>query len=277
LPPKAQIFPQSTGQSYIFNKEHFVKAQHFTLKFMVAIPHLSSLDQRPPIGDAETLRRIFATVDAGSCPYTYNFHMHTACSDGKLSPAALMDQVVDIGLSAFAITDHHTVKGYHQAKAWLEDWQWRNPTPLRRRRGGQGAVPKLFTGVEITSTLGETEVHILGYGFTPGHRAIESYLRGYAPRGEAKQAGAVIAAIQAAGGIAVLAHPARYRVPANGLVPMAAALGIDGVETYYAYANPEVWVPCSRHTPTVKQLAQDHGLLTTCGTDTHGVSLLRRL
>jgi predicted metal-dependent phosphoesterase TrpH len=244
---------------------------------MVAIPHLSSVDQRPRTGDAETLRTIFAVVNATSCPYTYNFHMHTACSDGKLSPSALMEQVVDIGLRAFAITDHHTVKGYHQAKAWLEDWQWRNPTSLRSRQGGRGAVPRLFTGVEITAILAETEVHILGYGFAPTHDAIEPYLRGYAPRGEAKTAAAVIQAIQAAGGLAVLAHPARYRVSAQRLVPVAVALGIDGVETYYAYANPEDWVPCPRHTPTVEQLALDHGLMTTCGTDTHGPSLLRRL
>ena len=245
---------------------------------MVATPSLSSLIQRPCSGDAKTLRKIFATVDATSCPQTYNFHMHTACSDGKLSPAGLMEQVVDIGLHAFAITDHHTVRGYQQAKAWLEDWQWRNPTSLRsRRRGTGGASPRLFTGVEITAILAETEVHILGYGFSPSHGAIEPYLQGQAPRGDDKMAAAVIAAIQAAGGIAVLAHPARYRVSASGLVPIAAALGIDGVETYYAYANPEDWVPCPRHTPTVEQLAQDFGLLTTCGTDTHGPSLLRRL
>lgn len=243
---------------------------------MVATPRLSSIGQRSRTGDAESLRKIFTAVDATSCPYTYNFHMHTACSDGKLTPAALMEQVVEIGLNAFAITDHHTVRGYRQAKAWLEDWQWRNPTSLRSRRQG-GAVPRLFTGVEITSLLADTEVHILGYGFSPGHSAIESYLQGYAPRGEAKLAEAVIQAIQGAGGIAVLAHPARYRVPAQGLIPRAVALGIDGVETYYAYANPENWVPCPRHTPTVEQLAQDHGLLTTCGTDTHGPSLLRRL
>jgi predicted metal-dependent phosphoesterase TrpH len=242
---------------------------------MVATPSLSSTSQLPRTGEAETLRKIFTAVDATSCPHTYNFHMHTACSDGRLSPAALMEQVVDIGLHAFAITDHHTTRGYHQAKAWLEDWQWRNPTSLRGRR--RGAVPRLFTGVEITAILAETEVHILGYGFAPKHSAIEPYLRGYAPRGEDKRAGAVIHAIQAAGGIAVLAHPARYRVSAKGLVPVAAALGIDGVEAYYAYANPEDWSPCPRHTPIVEQLAQEHGLLTTCGTDTHGPSLLRRL
>ncbi|MBE9137316.1 PHP domain-containing protein [Nodosilinea sp. LEGE 07088] len=244
---------------------------------MVATPSLSSISQRPCTGDAEALRKIFTGLDATSCPHTYNFHMHTACSDGKLVPSALMEQVVDIGLQAFAITDHHTVKGYRQAKAWLEDWQWRNPTSLRRRGKGGSAAPRLFTGVEVTAILADTEVHLLGYGFSPSHDAMEPYLRGYAPRGEDKLATAVIPAIQAAGGIAVLAHPARYRVSANTLIPAAAALGIDGVETYYAYANPEDWAPCPRHTPTVEQLARDHRLLTTCGTDTHGASLLRRL
>lgn len=245
---------------------------------MVATPSLSALDQLPRTGDAEMLREIFTAVDATSCPYNYNFHMHTACSDGKLTPAGLMEQAVEIGLSAFAITDHHTVRGYHQAKAWLEDWQWRNPTSLRRRqRGKGGAVPRLFMGVEITALLAETEVHILGYGFSPSHDAIEPYLRSYAPRGDAKLASAVISAIQTAGGIAVLAHPARYRVSAKSLIPIAAGLGIDGVEAYYAYANPNIWAPCPRHTPTVEQLAQDYQLLTTCGTDTHGPSLLRRL
>ncbi|MGB3202559.1 MAG: PHP domain-containing protein, partial [Nodosilinea sp.] len=156
---------------------------------MVATPSLSTFNSLPRTRDAEMLRQIFADVDATSCPYTYNFHMHTACSDGKLPPAGLMEQVVDIGLSAFAITDHHTVKGYHQAKAWLEDWQWRHPTSLRSRRQGKGAaVPRLFTGVEITAILAETEVHILGYGFAPNHSAIEPYLQSYAPRGDAKQA-----------------------------------------------------------------------------------------
>ncbi|PSR18359.1 PHP domain-containing protein, partial [filamentous cyanobacterium CCP3] len=50
-----------------------------------------------------------------------------------------------------------------------------------------------------------------------------------------------------------------------------------GVEPSHAYATPEEWMPSPRHTPSVEQLAQDHGLLTTCGTDTHGPSLLRRL
>jgi hypothetical protein len=237
-------------------------------------------------GDAQVLRQIFDSVDAASCPHTYNFHMHTVCSDGKLTPAALMEQVVAIGLQAFAITDHHNVAGFYQAKGWLEDWRWRHPTPLGQRRGSGsrgcssgpiGRPPRLFTGVEITAILADIEVHILGYGFTPGHDAIHPYLQGFAPQAEMKSAAAVIQAIQSAGGLAVLAHPARYRLSVETLITCAANLGIDGVETYYAYSNPEQWQPCPRHTPVVSALAQRYGLLTTCGTDTHGPNLLRRL
>jgi predicted metal-dependent phosphoesterase TrpH len=234
---------------------------------------------RPMAGSAQTLKQIFTAVSATSCPHTYNFHMHTSCSDGKLAPADLMQQAIDIGLSAFAITDHHTVKGYYQAKRWLEDWHWRHPKSCQcSRQGGSGQrpAPRLFTGVEINALLAGTEVHILGYGFAPHHEAIQLYLHG-APHGEARAAEAVIGAIQSAGGLAVLAHPARYRVSWDQLIPAAAGLGIDGVEAYYAYANPTDWHPCPEKTPQVATLAQTFGLLTTCGTDTHGSSLLRRL
>jgi predicted metal-dependent phosphoesterase TrpH len=246
---------------------------------MVVASDLTSLNQRGLTGDAQILRQVFDSVDAASCPHTYNFHMHTVCSDGKLTPAALMEQVMAIGLQALAITDHHSLRGYHQAKAWLEDWRWRHPTPLGQRKTphlGESA-PRLFTGVEINALLADTEVHLLGYGFSPHHAAIAPYLQGSAPRGPMKSATTVIQAIQAAGGLAVLAHPARYRVSAEVLITHAAALNIDGIEAYYAYSNPDQWEPCPRHTPQIEALARRHRLLTTCGTDTHGSNLLRRL
>ncbi len=247
---------------------------------MVVSSSLTSLNQRSVTRDADLLRHIFTNLDATSCPHTYNFHMHTVCSDGKLTPASLMDQVIAIGLRGFAITDHHNIKGFHQAKAWLEDWRWRNPTSLRQRQQRdrlEGLVPRLFTGVEINATLAGTEVHLLGYGFTPDHEAMTPYLQGYSPRGQAKMAAVVIAAIQAAGGVAVLAHPSRYRLSPDVLVTQAATLGIDGVEAYYAYGNPSTWTPCPRQTPIIQALAHQHQLIMTCGTDTHGTNLLRRL
>ena len=236
--------------------------------------------QYPMTGHAQTLKNIFRAVSEASCPYVYNFHMHTVCSDGKLTPSELMQQAVDIGLRAFAITDHHTLEGYYQARSWFEDWQWRNPRSCRPQKAselGQPSSPRLFPGVEITASMAGTEVHILGYGFAPHHEAIQPYLKRGAPRGQAMAARSVVQSIQTAGGLAVLAHPARYKLSAELLVPEAATLGFDGVEAYYAYGNPKQWQPCPQQTPKVKTLAAQHQLLTTCGTDTHGQSLLRRI
>jgi predicted metal-dependent phosphoesterase TrpH len=77
--------------------------------------------------------------------------------------------------------------------------------------------------------------------------------------------------------LAVLAHPFRYWLPAEVLVPAAAALGIDGLEVYYAYKNPEPWSPSPEETAIGEELAQTYGLLKTCGTDSHGSSILRRI
>ncbi|MEM6591479.1 MAG: PHP domain-containing protein [Cyanobacteria bacterium P01_C01_bin.73] len=232
--------------------------------------------------DTLALQQVFQSVHAESCPLNYNFHMHTVCSDGRLKPEALVEQVIELGLKGFAITDHHSVQGYQRAKAWLEDWQWRHPKALRQSAsvGSQGQsspqLPRLWTGIEITACLVDTDVHILGFAFKPAHDAIQPYLNGPA-QGCDRMAEAVIHAIQAAGGLAVLAHPARYRTKPTPLITAAAGLGIDGVETYYAYDRPEVWRPSPAQTETVEALAKQFGLLKTCGTDTHGLSLLRRI
>ena len=204
---------------------------------MAPTPDSPSLTQRKITGEAQILSQIFESVDWTSCPRTYNFHMHTVCSDGRLTPSALMEQVIDIGLQAFAITDHHTLQGFNQAKAWLEDWRWHHPTLLRRSVHHHplgDRVPRLFTGIEITALLEDLEVHILGYGFYPGHAALDTYLQNYGCRKDLHSARQVIKAIQTAGGLAVLAHPGRYRLDIETTVAQAAAAGIDGIEAYYA-------------------------------------------
>ena len=224
--------------------------------------------------DALELRSIFETVDEVSCPGVYNFHMHTTCSDGQLSSERLVEQAIQIGLQEFAITDHHTVQGYRHAKQYLEDWQWRHPAPIGKQRV---CLPRLWTGVEITSILADVEVHILGYAFDPGHEAIQLYLHSSSPRGKAQLAANVIQAIQMAGGLAVLAHPCRYRRSPEELVHEAVKSGIDGIEVYYAYDNPKEWRPCPKKTPAMRCLANEFGILSTCGTDTHGQTLMRRI
>lgn len=219
--------------------------------------------------DVPTLRQVWETIGPDSCPCSYNFHMHTVYSDGQLKPEDLIKQAITIGIKGLAITDHHTIGGYQVAQGWLEYLHQQSPpvTPS----------PHLWTGVEITANLLGTDVHILGYAFDPKHPALESYLQGEAPRHHEAQAAVVIGAIQQAGGLAVLAHPGRYRRPAVELIQAVAHLGIDGVETYYAYANPNPWQPSPMQTQQVKQLSEAYNLLNTCGTDTHGMNLLRRL
>jgi hypothetical protein len=222
--------------------------------------------------DKVALRRVLEGVTAESCPMFYNFHMHTIHSDGQLHPEQLMEQAIAIGLKGLAITDHHSVKGSEIAQHWLQDW--------RRERGAQNhlaPLPTLWTGAEINADLLGTEVHILAYAFDPTAPDMQIYLQGETVAGAAYQARQVITAIQQAGGLAVLAHPARYRLSATALIPAVAALGIDGVETFYAYGNPTPWQPSEKQTAEVKQLAATFNLLNTCGTDTHGLNLLQRV
>jgi predicted metal-dependent phosphoesterase TrpH len=218
--------------------------------------------------DKQALKQVWENIRPDSCPYSYNFHMHTIYSDGQLKPEELLKQAITTGLKGFAITDHHTIGGYQIAQGWLEYWQ---------KQDSFSTLPYLWTGVEITANLLGTEVHILGYAFDPKHPAIEPYLQGEAPRHSEAWAETVIDVIQQAGGLAILAHPARYRRPATELIPVIAQLGIDGVETYYAYGNPSPWHPSPKQTQQVKQLSQAYNLLNTCGTDTHGTNLLQRL
>lgn len=239
---------------------------------------IQTVTPRTATKDSLLLREVLQSINAQSCPKTYNFHMHTHCSDGKLSPAELMTQAVEIGLRGMAITDHHSVKGYRQARKWMEDWRWHNPSSWSsRRKPGVKSLPKLWSGVEITSSLADTDVHILGYAFNQYDEGMKRYLQGASPKGEDRQADRVIQAIQSAGGIAVLAHPVRYRTDETTLINAAVELGIDGVETYYAYDNPKVWRPSPGKTERVAALATEHQLLSSCGTDTHGKILTRRL
>ncbi len=207
---------------------------------------------------------LFRQIDAESCPYRYNFHLHTTASDGQLTPPQLVQQAQDIGLEDFAITDHHTLKGYRQAQDYLA-------TQLNIKQ------PRLWPGIEITSHLLGVEVHLLGYGFDPDHTSLAPYTQGFAPVDDAAQAKQVITALHQAGALVVLAHPARYKRPLTELIPAAVALGIDGVEAFYAYGNPRPWQPSLEITDMVIGFAAHYNLLQTCGTDTHGSDILRRL
>jgi 3',5'-nucleoside bisphosphate phosphatase len=81
-----------------------------------------------------------------------DLHMHSTRSDGSFPVAELVAAVEQAGVSVFALTDHDTVDGLAEA------------SELAQKRG-----LTCISGVEISTRHDKTELHILGYGFDPGH------------------------------------------------------------------------------------------------------------
>lgn len=95
-------------------------------------------------------------------PYA-DLHTHTTYSDGQKPPAALLDEAAARGIRVLAITDHDTVAGWaaiHEAAA--------------------GSPVDLVPGVELSVTVSDREVHLLGYGFDPFHEGLRAHLERFA-------------------------------------------------------------------------------------------------
>ena len=211
------------------------------------------------------LRAVLQQVDAGSCPGSFNFHCHTLCSDGSLDPVALIEQATGRGLHHLAVTDHHSSHAHAPMRAWLEKQQLQGRT-----------FPTLWSGMEISALLKGCLVHVLALGFELDHPALRPYNRGDAATGEALRADSVVQAIHAAGGLAVLAHPARYRLGHEPLIEEAARLGFDGGEAWYDYDMQMTWAPSPLICEAIDRQLENLGLLRTCGTDSHGNDLRGR-
>lgn len=208
------------------------------------------------------LAAVLATVTRDCCPTRLNFHCHTVCSDGSLQPETLAAQAITLGLEHLAVTDHHAIAGSERVARALGAAQQR----------GQ-AVPVLWRGVEISCLLEGCLVHVLALGFRQEHPSLHPYLQGSSVVGKALQAEEVLEAIRQAGGLALLAHPARYRLPYPRLIAAAADLGFDGAETWYDYAMQPRWQPTPLVCEAIARDLERRGLLQSCGTDTHGLAL----
>lgn len=73
-----------------------------------------------------------------------DFHTHSTCSDGTMSPTELVHHALEKGLSAFALTDHDSVDGIEEAK-----------------KAAEGLNIDFIPGIEF-SAADETETHIIG-------------------------------------------------------------------------------------------------------------------
>jgi len=75
-----------------------------------------------------------------------DLHIHTTYSDGTMSPEEVVDEAVRIGVSTISITDHDTVDGVIKACDY-----------------GRDKNIHVIPGIEISSYLAPSEIHILGY------------------------------------------------------------------------------------------------------------------
>ncbi len=204
-------------------------------------------------------------VNKNSCPLIFNLHTHTNRSDGSLTPIQLIKQAQQHKIRHLAVTDHHTIEAYPLMKQWLNSKQKSNTEPLF-----------LWSGIEITSLLKGCLVHILGLDFDIESNSMLKYYKKQSVTGYSLDAKEVVQAIHKANGLAVLAHPARYRLSYKELLEEAYNLYIDAIEVWYDYERSLYWKPSEFICDEIHKYANKLGFLATCGTDSHGLSLLKR-
>ena len=215
--------------------------------------------------DSIKLKKIIKSITKESCPNSINFHMHSTYSDGSLTAKEIYNQAIELNIDHYAITDHHSVDAYIELSK-LEEATLNNNL----------SFPKLWTGIEITCLLKGCLVHVLGLGFDHKSKYLSPYIDNKSAIGNELLASTVVDSIHKANGIAVLAHPARYKLPFDILIDEASKLNFDAVETWYNYERANNWIPSEFVCDKIFDCANSYSLLSTCGTDSHGLSLLRR-
>ena len=75
-----------------------------------------------------------------------DLHTHSTCSDGAHSPSQVVGLAAEAGIRILSLTDHDTTRGLSEAT-----------------RTARGAGLELVPGIEISSVLDDSDLHILGY------------------------------------------------------------------------------------------------------------------
>ena len=251
-------------------------------------------------------------------PRHIDLHNHSTASDGTLSPAALVRQAFDAGLSAMAITDHDCLDGIDKALAegtklgievvpgvelstkrpdggslhmlgyWIrQDHSELNQTLATIREGRHDRNARICKKLaELGAPIDASRVadlaggdvvgrpHIAQALVEAGHvkskqEACDRYLAHGKPAYQSRRRlgpKEAIALLHAAGGLAVLAHPAIHDIPKDELKAEIQAMveaGLDGIEVHYPHHNQatQTWL---------LELAAEFNLAVTGGSDFHG-------
>jgi len=150
-----------------------------------------------------------------------DLHIHTTASDGSLTPAEVVRQARDVGLSAIGIADHDTVDGLAEAAD-----------------AGERLGVEIVPAVEINTDVRDREAHILGYYIDVESRRLRAQLeilreerlkRGERIVSKLREAGVSVSierVLEIANGAPVARpHIARAIVEAGAAHSLAAAFG----------------------------------------------------
>lgn len=239
-----------------------------------------------------------------------DLHTHSNMSDGTCTPSLLVEKAKAAGLGILALTDHDCIQGIPEAMEAgerlgirvvpgleldtefhtelhmlglgvdpqhpaLQEFAARNAQ--RRQARNEAILNQLAAaGVDVrpffpaqhgTPTRLHVALALVAGGFAPTiGEAFRNYLfRGTPGYVETKRIlpEDAIALIHQAGGLAVLAHPCKVKADVAALVAHLHPAGLDGLEAFYPTATPG-------QRDTYISMAQQYGMLLTCGSDFHG-------
>ncbi|MDR1887938.1 MAG: PHP domain-containing protein [Zoogloeaceae bacterium] len=252
-----------------------------------------------------------------SSPVNFDFHCHSAISDGILSPSQVVAWAAGLGVSHLALTDHDDISGLAEARQAAEDAgivfvngveisiEWReipihvvglgfdveHPGLLagleslrggrveRARRMGEAfaaiGIPGVFEGAMRYAANPQliSRAHFARYLveiglFKETSRVFDHYLKpgkpGYVEHRWASLADA-LGWIQAAGGVAVVAHPGRYKMSSGEMRRF--------LEDFKDKGGRALEVVCGSHTPEharhFARLARQFDFYASRGSDFH--------
>src|SRR5208283_4049576 len=91
-----------------------------------------------------------------------DLHMHSTYSDGALSPGDVIVKAKEAGLQTISITDHDSVGGLEETLALGKQYEI-----------------EVVPGVELSATLNDHEIHILGYFMDHHNKVLLDSLAGF--------------------------------------------------------------------------------------------------
>ncbi len=230
-----------------------------------------------------------------------DLHTHSCCSDGSLPPGDLVRRASASGLDVLALTDHDTIAGLDEARdaaaeagirlvpgveisaTWRRQFRERLDSQAERRRVRMRAIcarlSKLgLPGAELRAAVEAapgvpTRTHLAAALRAGGHvDRTDDAFRKYLGRGKAAHLaaewpalGEVIGWILEAGGVASLAHPARYALSGGArrqLLADFAAAGGGALEVVTGGNG-------AQHSEASAVLAVKFGLQGSVGSDFH--------